>query len=91
MMSGSSASSLIIDFFYWVAGGVVMVFAAVTNFMNGKIDKKVSKEVFAQYEKRTEQYEKRNDEQHAYTQNALIEGNKKMDKIVDKLDGKQDK
>jgi hypothetical protein len=65
----------------WVIGGIVTATAAVVSWFNGKInrvsDKKLSKEVF-------EQFEKRNDDQHNQTHVSLA-------KIYDKLDGKQDK
>ena len=79
----------------WVIGIVASAGTFLFGWVNVKInreieilrdlhEKKVSKDVF-------KQFEKGNDEQHAYTQNALAKQGETLDKIFDKLDGKQDK
>lgn len=72
------------SFIQWVVGGAIAFGAAITKFLNGKIDRKVSKEVY-------EEFKKGNDLQHGITHNAQKDTNKKLDMIFDKLDGKQDK
>ncbi len=68
----------------WALGFLGAAGVTAAGWFTTRLDKKVSKDVFAQYEKRS-------DEQHAYTQNSLLECGRKMDRIIDKMDGKQDK
>ncbi len=68
----------------WILGILAPVGLWLLNMLNNKVDRKVSKDTF-------EQFEKRSDEQHACTQNTQFNQDKKLDKILDKLEGKQDK
>ena len=62
---------------FWILGGLVTIFGAAFRWLGIRLDKKLSKDVFAQFEKR-------NDDQHKLTHKAL-------ERIDMKLDKKQDK
>lgn len=88
------------SFLQWVVGGVVALGAAVSKFLNGKIDRKVSKEVHEKVADEVsnkvdkevyEEFKKGNDLQHGITHSSQKDTNRKLDLIFDKLDGKQDK
>lgn len=79
-------------FIEWLLGGFATLTATFLTWINNKInrldDKKLSKDVFRQFEKH-------NDEQHKVTHDALqdIKENDKQahENLLDKIDGKQDK
>lgn len=81
--------------FRWIVTGLFgiggLIVTLITGRTNSEIEllreedeKKVNKDVF-------EQFEKRNDEQHAYTQNHLEKQEEVLSKIWEELKGKQDK
>ena len=65
------------SWFIWALGGLAFVFAGVARWFSGRLDKKLSIDVF-------EQFKESNTKDHE-SQDG------KLDKIFDKLDGKQDK
>lgn len=63
--------------FKWLFGGLAVAFAGVARWFSGRLDSKVSIDVFEMFEKANAKDHKGQD--------------KKLDKIFDKLDEKQDK
>lgn len=73
---------------FWIIGGLITIFLAAFSYIGTRVGTKVSKDVFAQFEKR-------NEENHHHTHNILntsIRDNKEAhSRVIRLLDGKQDK
>lgn len=67
-----------------VSVAVWTFFGGLIAWVMGRLDRKVSKEVY-------EEFKKGNDLQHGITHSTQKDTNKKLDQIFDKLDGKKDK
>lgn len=70
--------------FMWAIGGLATAVAGITRFINGKVDRKVSQEVF-------EEFKHGNAMSHDRTHHQLKEIQHIQYKIFDKLDSKKDK
>lgn len=80
----SDESGLFKEIVFWILGGVATIGAGVANFLNGKVDNKISKDAFAEFKHG-------NAMSHDRTYRQLKDIQDTQDKIFEKLDGKQDK
>ena len=77
-------SGLFQEIVFWILGGVAGIGAGVTSFLNGKVDGKISKDVF-------NEFKHGNGMSHDRTHHALKEIKGIQDKIFEELKGKKDK
>ena len=80
----SEESGIFQDLVLWAVGGLTTIMVGVTKFMNGKVDKKVSKDVF-------DEFKHGNAMSHDRTHHQLKEIQNSQYKIFEKLDSKKDK
>lgn len=72
------------SFIGWILGGITGFIILIGKWMNGKVDKKVSKDVF-------NEFKEKNDLAHGMTHSTLKEIKDGQTQIWNKLDDKKDK